>query len=296
MSYRLLSFKTGDEHDVDQWSERSLEGELESFKDRTLVRIFDKYLAGKKARILEGGCGVGAWCEWFQERGHSIVGIEYDTNIVEKARSFKPDVAVELGDITDLKYPENEFDAYISLGVIEHFEHGPEKALEEAFRILKPGGLAFVTTPLLTPLRRFLSHPVRSLYFLKRRLKGEPTYFWEYRFTKRELRGYLEKAGFEIIDTDFDDYEDHVKNRHIGLWADWFFLRKRNGEIWELNKAGQVILGLMKRVLPAMWYCSGLHLVARARKVAPVNGQANTDTKDNGVASTQEDKAAVTAS
>jgi SAM-dependent methyltransferase len=272
MSYRLLSFKTSEEHDVEQWNDRSLQGELESFKGRTLERIFDRFLSGKRAQVLEGGCGFGAWCEWFQKRGHSIVGIEYDRNIVDKALEFKPDVAVELGDITDLKYRDNSFDAYISLGVIEHFEHGPEKAVAESFRILKPGGLAFYTTPLLTPLRRFISHPIRTLYFLKRRLSGKPNYFWEYRFTKKELRHYLERAGFEIIHEDVDDYETNVKNRHIGLWADWFFLRKHGGEIWELNGIGKLVLAIMK-IFPATWYCSGMHLVAKAKKeVAATNG------------------------
>ncbi len=266
MSYRLLSFKTSDEHDIEQWNDRSLEGEIASFRGRTLVRIFEEFLRKSPARILEGGCGFGAWCEWFQQRGHEIVGIEYDENIVKQARAFKPDVAVELGDITDLKYPDNSFDAYISLGVIEHFEHGPEQALAEAHRILKPGGLAFVTTPWLTVFRRIVSHPIRSLYFLKRKLQGKPNYFWEYRFTKNELRTYLEKAGFEIVHEDVDDYEPGVTSRHIGLWADWFFLRQPDGEIWELNETGKSVLKMLRRFFPETWYCSGLHLVARAVK------------------------------
>jgi len=265
MSYKLFSFKTSDEHDLEQWDNRSLEGEMESFEGRTLVRIFGKFLNGSKSDILEGGCGFGAWCEWFQKKGHHIVGIEYDKKIVSQAKKFKDDVAVELGDITDLKFEDNSFDAYISLGVIEHFEHGPEKALEEAHRILKPGGLALVTTPLLTALRRFVSHPIRNLYFFIRKLKRKPKYFWEYRFTKKELRRYLENAGFEIIHEDIDDYEPCVKNRHIGLWADWFFLRKKDGEIWELNQLGKLILSLLK-VFPSTWFCSGLHLVAMAKK------------------------------
>ncbi|MFQ5649765.1 MAG: class I SAM-dependent methyltransferase [bacterium] len=266
MSYTLLSFKTSEEHDLEQWNDRSLEGELQSFEGRTLVRIFDQFLGSSNARILEGGCGFGAWCEWFRKRGHEIVGIEYDKDIVAQARKFKPDVAVELGDITRLDYPDNSFDAYISLGVIEHFEHGPEQALREAHRVLKPGGLVFITTPWLTVLRRSIAHPIRNLYFLKRKLKRQPNYFWEYRFTKMELRTYLEKAGFEIIHEDIDDYESDVDDRHIGLWADWFFLRKQGGEIWELDKAGRFVLKGLKLLFPASWFCSGLHLVARAKK------------------------------
>jgi ubiquinone/menaquinone biosynthesis C-methylase UbiE len=35
---------------------------------------------------------------------------------VERAQAFKEDVAVELGDITDLRFPDNHFDAYILWG------------------------------------------------------------------------------------------------------------------------------------------------------------------------------------
>lgn len=265
MSYKLFSFKTGAEHDLDQWEERSMQGELESFKNRTLVGIFDKFMHGRKLRILEGGCGFGAWCIYFRERGHDIVGIEYDQRIVERALAYDETVPVVLGDITDLKYPDSSFDAYISLGVIEHFEHGPEKALAEAHRILKPGGLAFVTTPYLTLFRRLVAHPMRSLYFLWRTMRGKPKYYWEYRFTKKELRTYLEKAGFEVIHTDIDDYIPAEKNRHIGLWADFFFLRATGGEIWELNAAGKALLKFF-RIFSPWLFCSGIQMVARAVK------------------------------
>lgn len=265
VSYRLLSFRPREEHDIDQWNDRTLAGEIASFEGRTLVRIFDRTLGGKSLNILEGGCGFGAWCEWFQQRGHRIVGVEYDQRVVDRARAFKPDVAVELGDITKLEFPSDHFDAYISLGVIEHFEHGPDEALCEAHRVMKPGGLAFVSTPYLTVFRRLVSHPVRSLYFLLRRVRGKPSYFWEYRFTKRELCGFLERTGFEIVDVEIDDYEPSVRNRHIGLCADWFFLRKKDGDIWELNRAGRALLTAL-RLLPRSWYASCVHVVARARK------------------------------
>lgn len=265
MSYKLLSYYTGGEHDLHQWENRSIEGELESFDNRTIISVFDKYLANKKARILEGGCGYGGWCEWFQRRGHEIIGVEYNEEIAKRAKAFKPDIPVEQGDVTNLKYPDNYFDAYVSIGVIEHFEEGPEKALQEAYRVLKPGGLAFVSTPYLSLLRRFISHPVRSTYFLLRKLRGQPNYFWEYRFTKNELKTYLDSAGFEIIEIAVEDYERDERKRHVGLWADWFFLRKSDGEIWELNGIGKFILFILN-LFPRSWYCSGILMVARVKK------------------------------
>jgi len=265
MSYRFLSTKTGSEHDLDQWDSRTLEGELAAFHGRTLLSAFKKYFTNRKVHAIEAGCGLGAWCEWFQRAGHSIIGIEYDIKIVNQAIQSKSTIPVIHGDITNIQFPENSFDAYISLGVIEHFENGPDEALMEAFRVLKKDGLGFFTTPLLTPLRRLISHPIRSLYFLYRTIMGKPSYFWEYRFTKNELRQYLIDAGFTIIDEGVDDYDSSIPNRHLGLWADWFFLRKSNGEIWELNMCGKILLKCL-RIFPSAWYSAGYLFVVKPNK------------------------------
>jgi SAM-dependent methyltransferase len=194
-----------------------------------------------------------------------VIGIEYDERVIAKTKTHNPDVPVELGNVLSLRYPDNSFDAYISLGVIEHFEGGPQAALKEGWRILKPNGIAFITTPYLNLLRRVVSHPVRSMYFALRRLRGRKNYFWEYRFTRRELESYVKEAGFELIETRVEDYERTEKARHIGLWADWPFLRNKNGEIWELNGLGKGFLKFMK-LFPASWYSGGIAVVAKARK------------------------------
>ncbi len=46
------------------------------------------------------------------------------------------------GNVESLPFKDNSFSGYISLGVIEHFEEGPIKALREAYRILCPGVIA----------------------------------------------------------------------------------------------------------------------------------------------------------
>lgn len=265
MSYKLYSFKTGKEHDLDQWNGRSLQSEIDSIRNRTLVNIFERYLDRPGLRILEGGCGLGGWVDYFRNRGHDVVGVEYDERIVKLAKEHDPSIPIVLGDITRLDFPDSSFDAYISLGVIEHFEEGPQVALEEAHRILKPNGLAFITTPVLTPLRRIVAHPMRDVYFTLRDMQGKPKYFWEYRFTKEELCNYIRDAGFEIEYVGIDDYELEERRKHIGLWADYFFLRDKSGRAWELNGAGRTVLRLLRLGSP-WFFCSGAHVVARARK------------------------------
>jgi len=262
-----MSNKTGSEHDECQWSSRDLEGELLAFNGRTLRTIFDKYIAYKQANIIEAGCGLGGWCEWFKRKGAQVVGIEYCEHVVLKAKSFKPDIPVELGDVTNLNYDDGTFDVYVSLGVIEHFEHGPALAIDEAHRVLKPDGIAIFTVPVLTPFRRFVVHPIRDLYFILKKMRGDQVYFWEYRYSRKELSEYLINSGFEILEEGVDDYDESYTHRHMGLWADWFFLRD-NKDIWGLNAFGRVALQGLKMLFPRTWYCAGWVVVVRATKTS----------------------------
>jgi ubiquinone/menaquinone biosynthesis C-methylase UbiE len=68
-----------------------------------------------------------------------------------------------MGDILDIHYPDSSFDAYVSMGVIEHFEEGPGQALLEAHRVLKPDGLIFVSVPTVNTLRKVVRRPLRTL-------------------------------------------------------------------------------------------------------------------------------------
>jgi len=42
-----------------------------------------------------------------------------------------------------LKFPNNFFDGYWTLGVIEHFWEGYNQIIEEAKRVIKPGDIYF---------------------------------------------------------------------------------------------------------------------------------------------------------
>ena len=51
-------------------------------------------------------------------------------------------------DITDMQFPSNYFDCVICYHVLEHIPDD-QKAMEEIFRVLKPGGWAILQVPIL---------------------------------------------------------------------------------------------------------------------------------------------------
>ena len=53
-------------------------------------------------------------------------------------------------DVHDLKFPSNSFDIVVCRAVLEHVPW-PQKAVDELYRVLVPGGYVFVTLPWVQP-------------------------------------------------------------------------------------------------------------------------------------------------
>lgn len=251
-----------------QWDARNLEDEITANSKRPLFSVMLKYFSPENGKILEAGCGFGAWCELLRKNNYDIVGLENQQKVIDDAKNIIPDIPVEFGDVSAVQYPDNFFQGYISLGVIEHFENGPQNVLREAVRVIKPGGIALISVPANTIVRRLFTHPIRSIYFLFNSLRSRPKYFGEYRYSLKELQRFVTETGLEIIETGVDDYPKSDLKHSMGLYADWFFLRRRGGAIWELNSVGRIIMYILKVIFSEYAYCCGWYVVA----VKPING------------------------
>ena len=130
---------------------------------------------------------------YLRAKGYNIVGIDFAEDTIKRVKERFPDLPVETGNILNLPYPDGYFSAYISLGVMEHFKEGPEEALAEAHRVLRKGGLLLCSVPYFNPLRR-IKKKLFKLYHLPK--AGEEFYQWA--FTKQEIRNIMKKAGFQV--------------------------------------------------------------------------------------------------
>lgn len=164
------------------------------------MAIFTRVLP-KNEKILEGGCGLGPYLIRLRQLGYDVEGLDYNEAPIKKILAFDPALPVRVGDVNALPYPNGTFGGYLSLGVIEHFTEGPRKAVREARRVLKPGGVFIVAVPrchlfmqLMTPLRFLKSRKsLRKLFN-----KPEDNHYWEHYFKKEELVSILEGEGFEV--------------------------------------------------------------------------------------------------
>jgi len=93
-----------------------------------------------KTRLLDVGCGNGAFVMVSRMNGINALGVELSCD--EKAHSKH----VHYQDLLEVNFPTEYFDAITLNDVLEHFPD-PRPYLEECFRILKPNGRLIIDFP-----------------------------------------------------------------------------------------------------------------------------------------------------
>lgn len=119
-----------------------------------VISLLRKHGVSDRSVILEVGCGDGALTgliyKNFRCELHGIdpseAGIRFCREMFAKRR-YKGSFAVSEG--YSFNFPDNHFDMVVLADVIEHVQF-PDKMLAEIRRVVKPSGIAIVTTPVRT--------------------------------------------------------------------------------------------------------------------------------------------------
>jgi 2-polyprenyl-3-methyl-5-hydroxy-6-metoxy-1,4-benzoquinol methylase len=117
------------------------------------VDIVVTQLPAPGRRLLDIGCGAGKALLRFRELGWDAEGIDIDHEAVKTARA--KGLNVQLGQISEQKYPEKCFDVVIMDHVIEHVLE-PVRLLQECHRVLKNGGYLIAYSPNVRALGHWL--------------------------------------------------------------------------------------------------------------------------------------------
>ena len=208
---------------------------------------FTRYLP-RRGRILEAGCGFGQYVLALRVRGYECEGVEWSAETVKAVRAIRPDSPIRVGDVTQLDVPDGHYHGYISLGVVEHGQEGPEPFLREAYRVLADDGVMLISVPYFHPLRRFKAR----LGLYRGRIAGLA--FYQYAFTAEEVNTILQQMGFTIVNTFLYDGFKGIKDeipllRQMVEWRGigWRLQRWLRSWEWAERNLGHMILFVCRK-------------------------------------------------
>ncbi len=157
--------------------------------------LFDRFdLKGKK--LIEIGCGKGEFLKIWNDFDIRAIGIEYDKELVNVARSEGLEVYKAYADDADTELPEAMFDAFVQFNFLEH-QPDPNGMLQCIYNNLVDNGVGLVTVPSLEYILKYDGY-----YEL---IRDHLAYYSE-----GTLRFLFEKNGFEVVDCKTINRDTHA--------------------------------------------------------------------------------------
>jgi len=143
------------------------------------------FVRGK--HVVDCACGAGIGSALFAETALQVWAIDSSAQAVAEAQAacHRANLQIAVGDATRIDLPDHSADVFVSLETIEHLENDAA-LIDEAFRILKPGGIFICSTP-----NREMTNPGTSLHDKP----WNPFHIREY--TRDEFRARVERR-FEM--------------------------------------------------------------------------------------------------
>ena len=267
---------------TDSWGKYSVESLIQKWDYWGLRQWILKFVP-RNGKTLEAGCGMGRNNFYLESLGIEIDGLDFSDETITLLNSWKENNGYHSnfihGDITKLPYPDNSLSCYMSLGVIEHFIEGPQKALAEAYRVLRPGGIAIVSTPGVSfyifyfKLKNQIKKILKKILFIE---SAVPPFF-QYWYNVHKLKKFVEKAGFDVSRYSSADLmyafceaggfsDKWVKEGSFGYW----FSQKSETSILKFLGAQSVTISLKKAPLMHCFFCGELSATPKSLEMYDV--------------------------
>lgn len=162
--------------------------------DNKLKRLKDICRLQKNYKILEIGCGDGEFTKRLTTLDCFITATDITPKVVTKARKNikQKNIHFMVDNAEKMKFKDNSFDIVCGISILHHID--AEKALKEAFRVLKKDGQIFFTEPnLLNP------HIYAGLHisWLRKKMEFSPD---ETALLRWQVVKLLQKIGYSKIE------------------------------------------------------------------------------------------------
>lgn len=125
-------------------------GQLEAARTKEIIK---RHLPPTPAVIYDIGGGTGYYAFWLAGMGHQVHLLELSPENIQISARFETDSGLLLADCQecdarDLPKEDQSADLVLLLGPLYHLTEKSDRlsALNEAYRVLKPGGMIFIAT------------------------------------------------------------------------------------------------------------------------------------------------------
>ncbi len=178
--------------------------------------------------VLDCGCGPGTITQGIAQivAPGKVVGCDLEPSMVERAAALAEganleNLSFQVGNILDLPFEDDTFDAVMSCAVTEHLSE-PVKAMSELGRVVKPGGVVGITrtdwsahliSPPCDAIGRFFELFEHGFNLQGGTMNGG-----------KDLPRMLGEAGLSVVDvlvTCSGAYVPEAGNPMVSGWVEW---------------------------------------------------------------------------
>lgn len=181
---------------MQQWNEAfKKEGRIFTDVHEDISKIMKLFKEHNVVRILDLGFGSGRHTVYFAREGFDVNGIDIAEEGLRITRSWLKEqnlnADLKIGNMYDkLPYPDDFFDAIISVQVMHHSEiENIRKLIREMERVLRPSGFIFVTV-LRKNIRASETIAPKTFVPLEGPDKGLVHYLFDERSLRKEFRNF----------------------------------------------------------------------------------------------------------
>ena len=189
--------------------------------DKTRIRLWPCVISfldefQSNAEILDIGCGNGKYMNYRDDI--NIKGIDISTNLIEICKKKGFDVIK--APMTDIPFTDNKFDGIICIASYHHLNNDDDrkKTLDEIYRILKPGGIAFIEVwgvVQTSPINKNAENFTKNANLVKWTSVKTGQIFYRYYniYSEGELDNEIKKLKpeFNIIDSGYEKGNYYIK-------------------------------------------------------------------------------------
>ena len=148
------------------------------------VELFRRHVGGPGRRVLDLGCRDGSLSRAYAD-GNEIVGVDADREAL--AAAGKLGIETHWADLDEpLAFDDASFDVVVAGELLEHLRD-PHRIVDDARRVLRPGGVFVASVPNAYRLKN------RLRFLLGRDPEDDPTHL--HMFSGADVRGLL--GGFD---------------------------------------------------------------------------------------------------